>query len=459
MLAASSTPRSRSGAAVRSPYRHARRTLVDGLGIEPGEELRELERAILRHERLLRLAPRRKRLVFGAAGVVAAPLAVTLALVLGGVSGSVRVGAREVGILDARSGRVLAAVPLGFPPTTVTSGAGGVWIGGGHGQLVRIDPERARVADTFAVGAFSIEGLVAGARDVWFAAIGGSASTIYRLDPRSGAVAPAFRIPDRSQLDRSAPEPLALAGDSLWASNGMTRLTRIDLRTRKLRTLLPDNGSGEVWASQDVVWSLNAQTDTLTRIDARPLQTVTVLTLAENDATPAALLFPIKLDARDGSVWIVEYGGRSLGRSTSGRTRWWLRSTSAIGRTPSRRGRASSGSRAATERCSGSIPVRTGSCGRCGSTRARGDSRSWVGASSSRLPSPCRTGDWGTERRRPCLVRPIAGSGLDRPARCLHTGSTLRQSPRSRTLFNRLTAPLGTASVILIVVVISILPF
>jgi len=39
----------------------------------------------------------------------------------------------------------------------------------------------------------------------------------------------------------------------------------------------------------------------------------------------------------------------------------------------------------------------------------------------------------------------------------------LRQSPRSRTpfngLFNGLTAPLGTASVILIVVVISILPF
>jgi hypothetical protein len=35
----------------------------------------------------------------------------------------------------------------------------------------------------------------------------------------------------------------------------------------------------------------------------------------------------------------------------------------------------------------------------------------------------------------------------------------LRQSPRSRTLFRSITAPLGIASVVLIVVVISILPF
>jgi DNA-binding SARP family transcriptional activator len=48
-------------------YRDAREALVDGLGIEPGEELQELERAILRHDASLRAGggPRRAG---GAAG-------------------------------------------------------------------------------------------------------------------------------------------------------------------------------------------------------------------------------------------------------------------------------------------------------------------------------------------------------------------------------------------------------
>jgi hypothetical protein len=42
-------------------YRTARATLVDQLGIEPGAELQELERAILQHDPALDLEPRRRR--------------------------------------------------------------------------------------------------------------------------------------------------------------------------------------------------------------------------------------------------------------------------------------------------------------------------------------------------------------------------------------------------------------
>jgi hypothetical protein len=74
--------------------------------------------------------------------------------------------------------------------------------------------DRARVAATFAVGDFSIEGLAAGRREVRFAQTGRRETTIYRLDTRSESFAPAFRIPDRSELDRQAPEPLALARET-----------------------------------------------------------------------------------------------------------------------------------------------------------------------------------------------------------------------------------------------------
>jgi DNA-binding SARP family transcriptional activator len=81
-------------------YRRTRETLVDELGIEPGEELQELERAILRHDKSLDVGPpprrvaeeapaqparRRSTVVAVAAALVlaAAAAAVALALTLG----------------------------------------------------------------------------------------------------------------------------------------------------------------------------------------------------------------------------------------------------------------------------------------------------------------------------------------------------------------------------------------
>ena len=133
-------------------YRKARRALVDELGIEPGQPLRRLERAILRQDPSLEppsrevaatalasaaeAAPsspagpiRRRRLL-----AVAAALAVTLALlVVATTHGSARLDARpdSVGVIDGAQADLSAVVTGVGRPNGVAYGAGA---GLGHGQ-------------------------------------------------------------------------------------------------------------------------------------------------------------------------------------------------------------------------------------------------------------------------------------------------------------------------------------
>jgi hypothetical protein len=137
--------------------------------------------------------------------------------------------------------------------------------------------------------------------------------------------------------------------------------------------------------------------------------------------------------------------------STPGRTPSSRRFPSATRPTPSQPRRALSGWRAGTGRCSGSTLAPTASSRRCGSEAALARSRWSAGDSSSPWPMTSRAADSVAESGLAnCRF------GVDTAGGCLHTGTTLRQSPQSR---RTLTAPLGFASVLLIVVVISILPF
>ena len=120
-------------------YRNGRRALVDGLGLEPGRALQELERAILTHDPGLDLpAPQtpppssaavRNRLrgpaLIACAGalLLAAIAAVGIKLGSSGAS-TVRVAPNEVAAIDTRSDRVVAAVPVGDQPGPIASASG-----------------------------------------------------------------------------------------------------------------------------------------------------------------------------------------------------------------------------------------------------------------------------------------------------------------------------------------------
>ena len=120
-------------------YRRARESLVEELGLEPSPRLQELERAILAHDPALD-AParvprppsaegiRRRRvgawLVAAAGTVLLAALIAAAVKLSGSGSGSIRVPANSVAVIDPRSNSVVGSAPTGSQPGPIVFGSG-----------------------------------------------------------------------------------------------------------------------------------------------------------------------------------------------------------------------------------------------------------------------------------------------------------------------------------------------
>ena len=130
-------------------YQQGRQLLDSDLGLEPGPELKELERAILAHDPALdgpqrairRKARRRSGALLAAGGVLLLAAALTAVVLVRdrGERASRGAGAEA---LDAQTGKLLATVPLGAAPSSVAVGAGAVWVLDADDKTISmIDPE------------------------------------------------------------------------------------------------------------------------------------------------------------------------------------------------------------------------------------------------------------------------------------------------------------------------------
>src|SRR5215211_4797057 len=148
-------------------YRDARRMLADELGLEPSEDLQQLERAILRQDPAL-TGPASTRRTRTVSRTPPAP-AVTprrlrplrLGIALGAVVGDVVIGSRPVAVafgggavwvanaddstvsrIDPQTRKVTKSVRVGTDVRDLTTGFGSIWVADGKGgTLTRIDPE------------------------------------------------------------------------------------------------------------------------------------------------------------------------------------------------------------------------------------------------------------------------------------------------------------------------------
>jgi DNA-binding SARP family transcriptional activator/ABC-type branched-subunit amino acid transport system substrate-binding protein len=200
-------------------YTDARRRLIDELGLEPGPDLRALQKQILEQDRSLggprgpvrRLARRRGRWV-AAGGIVAIAAAATL-LALRDNDAPLASDAGSVEVFDAGSGKLVSEVAAGRVPQVVSADRGAGWVIDADGQTV------SRVADggtaPFATGATPTD-LAAGAGAVWVVqgrpvaglqTVGAVGTELVKLDPSSRTVRARVRLP------RAGGEPARPAGD------------------------------------------------------------------------------------------------------------------------------------------------------------------------------------------------------------------------------------------------------
>ncbi len=133
---------------------------------------------------------RRRRIMYAGSaliGVLAAAVAIPVfALGQGGGGSSANVAPNSLAVIDARSDRVVGAVPVGALPSAVASGAGSVWVANIDDRTVsRVDPASLSVPHTIPVPS-TPTGLAVGLGSVWVA--NGVAGTVSRLDPGTDRV-------------------------------------------------------------------------------------------------------------------------------------------------------------------------------------------------------------------------------------------------------------------------------
>ena len=294
-------------------YRDARHELLDGLGLEPGRDLQELERAILAHDPALdpptrptargspATAKRRMRgdvlIAAGGALLLAGVAAVAVKLDSSG-SPTVRVAPNSVAAIDVRSGRVVAAASVGVRPGLIGFGSGSLWIANLDDQTVsRVDPSSLRTLANIPLLAPPV-GLAASADAVWVvesnANPGQSSVSVSRIDPDYNVSGAPLQI---GNVVPNAPGAVAAKGSSVWVAPSNGRLTRLDALTGGVQgqPVDPNASPSGVAVGEGAVWLTDTEAGNVIRVDSARL--VTPFPVGNG---------PTAIAVGAGGVWVVD---------------------------------------------------------------------------------------------------------------------------------------------------------
>jgi DNA-binding SARP family transcriptional activator/streptogramin lyase len=301
-------------------YRDAHHYLNERLGIEPGPELRRLERAILDHDPSLEGSPPVKSENSDVESNIGWPLraranrtrqliAAVVALVAVGIAAAgvvlfhaTRSGPRslepgEVGILDGTSGRLLAAIPTDGTPSAIAVGQRATWIGDGlHNSVLEVDHRAEHVRRAVRLGA-PPHALTFAGNALWIA--DGFDGKLQRLS--RGQVSRPFRPTPTSQ-GRLALTPGA---GSLWIASQDGLVVRIDPRTRRVQARIHVGLSNDLVFDATGIWLAAATQDALLHLD--PLTNRVVSTIPIGG-------IPQAVTTGAGSIWATTPAGNRVWR-------------------------------------------------------------------------------------------------------------------------------------------------
>ena len=296
-------------------YRAAREGLSEELGLEPGQELKRLEQAILSQDdavgapaRSARFGPlSRERpsrdgrlsayLGAGAAAIVVAFAAVALTMRSDGdVGGGIPVNA--VGAIDPATNRVVAAIAVGAQPAGLAAGAGSLWAANAvDGTVSRVDLDTRRTVRTLPVGGTPAS-VTASSSAVWVA----TGERMARIDPRFDTIVKTLGTGRLSSWARAS-VPSARSGRTVWVADGYG-IAQIDERTNSVvrRVETGDSPSAITTYGRDV-WVADNVDDTVTRVE--PTNAATVVPVGSE---------PNGIAVGRNAIWVAVSGDDALAR-------------------------------------------------------------------------------------------------------------------------------------------------
>ena len=335
-------------------YQQGRQLLDSDLGLEPGPELKELERAILAHDPALdgpqrairRTARRRSGALVAAGGVLLLAAALTAVFVVRAGGGETTVRGAGAEALDAKTGKLLATVPLGSSPSSVAVGAGAVWVLDADDKTISAIDPKTRSREIFSSSSTPTD-LAAGAGGLWIGNAfreGPFSATTYpksvsRLDPETRAVVDTIQLPRPKivQYNSASPyswllEHIAVTSDAVWVVGGDLGVYRIDPRTNQrvggrvkgLKAVAIAAGGGGVWAIEfgtDRVAKIDPRTNTITQRIPVKSEGLSSIAVGARDVWAAdpfgglvwridpGLKLPHKIPVNIGVNWVAAGGG------------------------------------------------------------------------------------------------------------------------------------------------------
>lgn len=304
-------------------YTETRTQLVDELGIEPSQSLRDLEQAILRQDPALdlprrRTATRRRHALVGVATLVlaGAAVAVMVGLTHGGTERAQAIAeADSDAFVSAESGKLVRAaavrgtVRLAFDKT-------GVWSISSNGDLTRIDPATGKEVATLGLG-IKPAGLVVGEGLVWVT--DRNSPTLYRIDPSVNEAVEPFHLPMKG-VETALTGDVAVGAGSVWVGHGAFNpgawVEQLDAKTGRLQHRFPIlAGDADHLAFADgALWVASTPSGELRKIDPRTRQPLFTRQLqAQLCCVAAGDGYVWAASNPEGKIWKVATNGSVLG--------------------------------------------------------------------------------------------------------------------------------------------------
>ena len=320
-------------------YQAVRRTLSDELGLQPSQELRDLQVAILRQDeslsidgrvvpappsptepqkpprpldeppRVLRVGrPRGRSAALLIASLVGVAAAATAALLLRDEPVPVKTPPNSLGVIDPRTNKVVDAIRVGPRPGPVAEGAGSVWVGNVDGKtLWRINSDTRQIVATIQLPA-TPTGIAVGFGAVWIAH--GRSGQLSRVDPQFDRVTKTIDVAGRALY---FPNGSIDVGDGwVWAVFGNSTLARVDPGAMRVsRSGVSGQGPAAIAVGYDSVWVSNSGDSTVQRFhpitfEEGPLDEYNV------GRTPTGVA------VGDGAIWVANTADDSVTRIDPG---------------------------------------------------------------------------------------------------------------------------------------------
>jgi YVTN family beta-propeller protein len=300
-------------------YRVARHQLVDELGLEPGRDLRELERAILAQDPALdspardtarELRPtagraRRGGLLIAAGGAVLFAVLIAAAVRLAGSGGgTVRVAPNSLAAIDTDTNRVVGQIAVGTRPGGIAFGSGSLWVANLDDRTIsRVDPKTLNRLGAITVGG-PPTGIAAAGGRVWVVVSSATATSVSarRIDPQFNRIDQKVPI---GNVVPGSPGAVAAQGDVLWIAPYSGELTRLDPQTgRVVEHVDPNAAPAGIGGGARAVWVTDGIADNATRVDD-----------ATGLVTPVAVgPGPSGIAVGGGGVWVAVRGADKVVR-------------------------------------------------------------------------------------------------------------------------------------------------